>query len=111
MCSASNGSVATRITTCTRCPTGPGFAVAEERDEAPGTSRTIGFLVADLDVAVAELRSRGIEIDDPSSNEQYRYAHVVAPDGELYELVEWIAASGAVPQCLTLCDEPPTRRE
>ena len=69
-------------------PDGSRFAVADEREPGGGTSRTIGFLVADLDAAVAELRAAGVEVDDPAPTERQRYAHFVAPDGELYELVQ-----------------------
>ena len=68
-------------------PDGSTFAVAGPR-ELGETSRTLGFLVADLDGAVAELRASGVAIDDPVGNERFRYAHFRAPDGELYELVE-----------------------
>ena len=68
---------------------GARFAVHDERDpDVPGTSRTIGFLVADLDVAVAELVAAGIEVDEPAENDLHRYVHFIAPDGELYELVQ-----------------------
>jgi len=43
-------------------PDGAHFAVADEREEGGGTSRTIGFLVADLDLAIAEVRSTGVEV-------------------------------------------------
>ena len=69
-------------------PDGSGFAVSDEREEGGGTSRTVGLLVADLDTAVAELRAAGVAVDDPHENDRYWYAHFVAPDGELYELVE-----------------------
>ena len=69
-------------------PDGSGFAVSDEREEGGGTSRTIGFLVADLDAAVVELRAAGVAVDEPRANDRYRYAHVVAPDGALYELVQ-----------------------
>jgi catechol 2,3-dioxygenase-like lactoylglutathione lyase family enzyme len=69
-------------------PDGTRFAVADEREEGAGTSRTIGFLVADLDAAVAELHAAGVAVDEPVANDLYRYAHFTAPDGELYELVE-----------------------
>ena len=69
---------------------GSRFAVAGPR-EAGETSRTIGFLVADLDEAVAELRAAGVDADDPDGNERLRYAHFRAPDGKLYELVEQVA--------------------
>jgi 4-hydroxyphenylpyruvate dioxygenase and related hemolysins len=60
---------------------------------APGemgqTHRSVGFEVDDLDAALAQLRSHGIQTDDqPSANSELRYAHFVAPDGRLYELVE-----------------------
>jgi len=67
---------------------GSRFAIADEREEGSGTSRTIGFLVADLDAAVAELRAAGIAVDEPAENDRHRYAHFTAPDGELYELVQ-----------------------
>jgi catechol 2,3-dioxygenase-like lactoylglutathione lyase family enzyme len=69
-------------------PDGTRFAVAGERVAGIGTSRTIGFLVEDLDLAVAELRTAGVEVDEPQANDQQRYAHFTAPDGELYELVQ-----------------------
>lgn len=67
-------------------PDGSRFAVAGPRGMGE-KSRTIGFLVADLDEAVAELRVAGVEVDEPGANERYRYAHFRAPDGKLYELV------------------------
>ena len=67
-------------------PDGSSFAVAGPR-EAGETSRTIGFLVGDLDEAVAELRAAGVPVDDPAANDRWRYAHFRAPDGGLYELV------------------------
>jgi catechol 2,3-dioxygenase-like lactoylglutathione lyase family enzyme len=69
-------------------PDGSGFAVSGEREAGGGTSRTVGFLVADLDAAVSDLHSHGVEVDEPGSNDDFRYAHFVAPDGDLYELVE-----------------------
>ena len=69
-------------------PDGSGFAVSDEREEGGATSRTVGLLVADLNTAVAELRAAGVAVDDPQENDRYLYAHFVAPDGELYELVE-----------------------
>jgi hypothetical protein len=68
-------------------PDGSSFAVA-----SPGgmgdSARSLGFLVANLDEAVAELNSAGVATDEPTSNEVDRYVHFVAPDGHLYELVE-----------------------
>ena len=63
------------------------FAVADAR-EAGDTSRSLGFLVAGLEEAVAELRAAGIAVDEPAENERWRYVHFRAPDGKLYELVE-----------------------
>jgi hypothetical protein len=69
-------------------PDGSRFGVADEREPGGGTSRTIGFLVADLDDAVRELRSAGLDVDEPVRIDRQRYAHFVAPDGGLYELVQ-----------------------
>jgi catechol 2,3-dioxygenase-like lactoylglutathione lyase family enzyme len=70
-------------------PDGAFFAVAGPRDAKRGdTSRTIGFLVADLSAAVEELRAAGVEVDEPAANDRHRYVHFRAPDGKLYELVE-----------------------
>ena len=71
-------------------PDGSRFGVADEREPGQGTSRTIGFLVADLDGAVAEMRAAGVDVDDPQQTDRQRYAHFVAPDGGLYELVQEI---------------------
>lgn len=68
-------------------PDGSTFAVAGPR-ELGETSRTVGFLVADIDAAVAELRTAGIDVDQPVGNARFRYAHFRAPDEKLYELVE-----------------------
>jgi hypothetical protein len=42
-------------------PDGSGFAVSGEREPGGGSSRTVGFLVADLDAAVRELQGAGVE--------------------------------------------------
>lgn len=72
-------------------PDGSTFAVA-----SPGgmgeTARSLGFLVTDLDEAVAELTSAGITTDEAASNELMRYVHFTAPDGNVYELVERLNA-------------------
>ncbi|MBB5867189.1 glyoxylase I family protein [Allocatelliglobosispora scoriae] len=69
-------------------PDGSRFGVADEREPGGGTSRTIGFLVADLDAAVAELQAAGVETEEPAETDRQRYAHFHAPDGRLYELVQ-----------------------
>jgi glyoxylase I family protein len=68
-------------------PDGSRFAVADPRD-VDDPSRTIGFLVQGIDEAVAELRTVGVEVDEPAGNDLQRYVHFRAPDGKLYELVE-----------------------
>ena len=68
-------------------PDGSTFAVAGPR-ELGETSRTLGFLVTDIDEALTGLRAAGVEVDDAVANERFRYAHFRAPDGHLYELVE-----------------------
>lgn len=73
-------------------PDGSGFAVSDERQDGGGTSRTVGLQVADLDAAIAELRAADVDVDEPGENERYRYAHFIAPDGDLYELVQELAA-------------------
>jgi catechol 2,3-dioxygenase-like lactoylglutathione lyase family enzyme len=63
---------------------GDGLAVV------PGELETrLGFLVADVEAAVEELRARGIEPDgELSSGAGMRWQHVRAPDGRLFELVD-----------------------
>ena len=68
-------------------PDGSHFAVADPRGMGD-TSRSIGFQVAALDEAAAELRAAGVEVDEPAENDRQRYVHFRAPDGKLYELVE-----------------------
>jgi catechol 2,3-dioxygenase-like lactoylglutathione lyase family enzyme len=61
-------------------PDGSSFAVtpSEERSE----ERTVGFLVEDLDSAVAELGAAGVDIDrEIATNARFRYVHFRAPDG------------------------------
>jgi len=70
-----------------KLPDGSSFAVA-----SPGgmgdSARSLGFLVASLDEAVAELVAVGVATDAPATNDAERYVHFTAPDGQLYELVE-----------------------
>jgi glyoxylase I family protein len=69
-------------------PDGSSFAVASPQGMG-ATERSVGFLVDDIDQAVAELASAGIPVDaHVSSNERERYVHFTAPDGHVYELVE-----------------------
>jgi catechol 2,3-dioxygenase-like lactoylglutathione lyase family enzyme len=58
-------------------------------ERADDAERTVGFRVADLDGALAELRAAGVETDEAVSESlTQRYVHFRAPDGRLYELVE-----------------------
>jgi glyoxylase I family protein len=69
-------------------PDGTRFGVADPRGMGE-TSRTIGFLVDDLDAAAAELRAAGAWVaDEAGANDAERYLHFRAPDGALYELIE-----------------------
>ncbi len=69
-------------------PDGSSFAVASPRGMGD-TERTLGFLVDDLDLAVADLASAGVPVDGYiSGNQRERYVHFTAPDGHLYELIE-----------------------
>lgn len=81
-------------------PDGSTFAIgpSDGSGAATGDGRTIGFLVEDVDEAVAELRAAGVPTDDEVSvNARYRYAHFRAPDGHVYELVEQVRR-GALPR-------------
>jgi catechol 2,3-dioxygenase-like lactoylglutathione lyase family enzyme len=64
------------------------FAVAPPHEEDDASERTVGFLVDDLDGAIAELHAAGVETDGINENARWRYTHFRAPDGKLYELVE-----------------------
>jgi catechol 2,3-dioxygenase-like lactoylglutathione lyase family enzyme len=59
-------------------------------DWVEGPSDTLlGFLVDDLDAAVAELAERGIEPDGEAlEGGGLRYRHFRAPDGRRFELIE-----------------------
>lgn len=70
-----------------KLPDGSSFAVASPGGMGEST-RSLGFLVADLDEAIAELELAGVTIGTPTSNAVERYVHFTAPDGHLYELVE-----------------------
>ena len=69
-------------------PDGSSFAVASPQGMG-ATSRSVGFLVDDIEAAVQELRAAGAHVDDDiTENSRERYVHFRAPDGQLYELVE-----------------------
>lgn len=56
--------------------------------EGDVAERSVGFLVRDLDGAVAELHAAGVETDGIAENARWRYTHFRAPDEKLYELAE-----------------------
>src|SRR6478735_6431318 len=59
-------------------PDGSSFAVAAA-DGMP--ERAVGFLVEDLDVAIAELRAAHVDIDDEvATNDRFRYVDFRAQD-------------------------------
>lgn len=69
-------------------PDGSSFAVTSP-DTPTDQERTVGFLVADVDQAMRELRDAGVSTDDEvSASATQRYVHFRAPDGHLYELVQ-----------------------
>ena len=69
-------------------PDGSSFAVASPQGMG-ATERSLGFLVNNLDQAVADLVSAGVPVDAHlSGNERERYVHFTAPDEQVYELVE-----------------------
>jgi catechol 2,3-dioxygenase-like lactoylglutathione lyase family enzyme len=68
-------------------PDGSSFAVTQPWQLDPA-QRTVGFLVDDVESAVAELHAAGIRTDEVATAGTQRYVHFRAPDGELYELVE-----------------------
>ncbi|MCW2699628.1 MAG: protein of unknown function, putative Glyoxalase/bleomycin domain [Blastococcus sp.] len=69
-------------------PDGSSFAVASPLGMG-ATERSLGFLVDNVDQAVVELASAGVQVDTQvSSNQRERYVHFTAPDGHTYELVE-----------------------
>ena len=61
----------------------------------PGDERSVGFLVAEIEAAVAELRRAGIEADEVAEAGPWLYAHFRAPDGKRYELVQERLSRGA----------------
>lgn len=69
-------------------PDGSLFAVSWP-DGMGATSLSLGFLVADTEQAVRELRAAAVPVDDETSaNARESYVHFCAPDGQRDELVE-----------------------
>lgn len=72
-------------------PDGAQMAVASPGGMG-GSSRSIGFLVDDLDEAIDTLLRSGVPAGPVNQNAVYRYSHFRAPDGELYELIQRVEA-------------------
>jgi tRNA-Thr(GGU) m(6)t(6)A37 methyltransferase TsaA len=71
-----------------RLPDGSTVLVTDEGEDGEAR-RTVGFEVADIDRAHAQLEAAGLASErEPVENTGFRYAHLRAPDGCLYELVE-----------------------
>lgn len=70
-------------------PNGSSIAVVPPDWVSPPSDTNLGFLVDDVDVAIAELAARGIEAEgELQQNDEYRYRHVRAPDGRVFELLD-----------------------
>ena len=55
----------------------------------PPSDTILGFLVDDVEAAIAELAAKGIEPDgELRSGYGFRYRHVRAPDGRRFELLD-----------------------
>ena len=68
---------------------GDGLAVVEPGHLAPPSDTVLGFLVDDLEAAVAELEAKGVPKDGSLlSGPVFRWQHFRAPDGRAFELVE-----------------------
>jgi catechol 2,3-dioxygenase-like lactoylglutathione lyase family enzyme len=66
-------------------PDGSGAAVYPGE---PGDERSVGFLVAEIESSLAELRRAGIDTEEVVAAGPWLYAHFWAPDGKRYELVQ-----------------------
>jgi glyoxylase I family protein len=80
-----------------RLQDGTTFAIASPGGMGP-TERSIGLLVDDLGAGVAEPRSAGTKVDEPTANAAEQYVHFVAPDGQIYELVQRTGATELLSQ-------------
>jgi predicted enzyme related to lactoylglutathione lyase len=77
-------------------PDGATLAVMTPAAGADATdTRVVGFRVADLDAAIADLERAGAEVLGPLfSGPRGRWQHFRAPDGWVYELIEDGAPAG-----------------
>lgn len=70
-------------------PNGSSLALVPPDWVSPPSDTNLGFLVADVVAATAELRSRGVEPDGAlTTNGELRYQHFRAPDGRVFELID-----------------------
>ena len=70
-------------------PNGSSIAVVPPDWVAPPSDTNLGLLVDDLEVATAELSTRGIEPEgELHENAEYRYRHFRASDGRVFELLD-----------------------
>jgi catechol 2,3-dioxygenase-like lactoylglutathione lyase family enzyme len=71
-----------------RLPRGDLFEVFGPEHRGGGHPEGVagGFLVDNVETAVAELRAAGVEVTHVESAEPYHWAYFRAPDGNLYEL-------------------------
>jgi catechol 2,3-dioxygenase-like lactoylglutathione lyase family enzyme len=67
---------------------GDTFEIFDERHEGGGHPDGVagGFLVDDATEAAAELKAKGFEVSEVASAEEFRWAYLKAPDGNLYEI-------------------------
>ena len=72
-----------------RLPGGDVLALIPPRFLGPPSDTVLGFLVDDLDVALAALDERGVERHGPLlQSDEYRWQHFLAPDGRSFSLLE-----------------------
>lgn len=68
---------------------GDALAVIAPGHLAPPSDTVLGFLVDDLEAAIAELEAKGVPKDGPLlTGPVFRWQHFRAPDGRVFELVE-----------------------
>ena len=68
-----------------------------EAPTPPALGQHFALRVADLEAAVAELRDRGVPVDDPSPVGPGRQTFIVDPAGNTVELYELVDGSGTTP--------------
>jgi hypothetical protein len=70
-------------------PNGSSVALVPEGYVAPPSDTILGFLVADVEEATAELEERGVAPDgELLTGYGFRYRHFRAPDGRRFELLD-----------------------